>query len=141
MCEIFSCLDIEKITEKIEFLWRGGGQKVEIRQELLAHLLAMGFSVTAIANDGLLGGKVHRNTISNFMKSEVMVKPQDTFSQISDADLNNEVLKVHSNFPSSGYREVKRILESQNPPLKVQRERVRKSLKMVDPVGTAERWT
>ena len=93
---------------------RRGGQNVEIPKDRLAHLLSMGFSVTKIANNGLLGGKVHRNTISNFMKFEGMVMPRKQFSQISDDDLNNEVLKVHSNFPSSGYREVKSILETRN---------------------------
>ena len=119
---------------------RRGGQKVEIDQEKLEHLLSIGFSVTTIANDGLLGAKVHRNTISNFMKTERMVMPRHRFSNISDSDLNDEVLRIHQNFPNSGYREVKSFLESQNPPLKLQRERVRQSLKYVDPVGTAERW-
>ena len=119
---------------------RRGGQRLDINKEHLEYLLGIGFSVSTIAKDGLLGAKIHRNTISAFMSIEGMIMPRQRFSAIPDAELNDIVLDIHKRFPKSGSREVKSFLESQEPRIKVQRERVRNALRTVDPLGTAERF-
>ena len=83
--------------------------------------------MTTITNAKLLGGKVNRNKITNF---EGMVMPRHRFSQVSDADLNNQVLRDTLKFSNSGYREVKSMLG---------RERVSASLNFVVPLGATER--
>ena len=72
-----------------------GGQRLDISKQHLEYLLSLGFTVSAIANNELLGGKLHRNTISKFMAAEGMTMPRQRFSQLSDAELNDVVFDIH----------------------------------------------
>ena len=45
-----------------------GNSYCMIDKELLLHLISLGFSIQNIAREGLLGGKLHHNTIFRFME-------------------------------------------------------------------------
>ena len=77
---------------------RRDGQRLDINKEHLEHMLGIGFSLPTIAKDGLLGAKIHRNTISAFMTVEGMTMPRQRFSTIPDAELNDIVLDIHKRF-------------------------------------------
>ena len=119
---------------------RRGPPRLNIDKGRLEKLLALGVSVREISRKNLLGGKVHRNTLSNFMTFHGMVKPRERFSKIDDEELKDKIKELNSRYPNSGYREMVALLRTQTPPLIVQREKVRKVLALVDPVGTAQRW-
>ena len=60
-------------------------QTLDINKEHLEYLLAIGFSVSTIAKDGLLGAKNHGNTISAFTTVVGMTMPRQRLSAIPDA--------------------------------------------------------
>ena len=119
---------------------KGGRPKVLIDKEKLKALLEMGFNVSEIAAKGLLGCKVHRNTISNFMKAEHMVSPRKRFSTLPDRELSAVIKILSDEHPNSGYREIGALL-ARDPPIVVQMERLNRLLRTVDPVGTQKRWS
>lgn len=119
---------------------RRGAPEVAMDKQNLEHLLSMGFSVRQIASHGLLGEKVHRNTIYMFMKKNNMDSQKNRFSGAPDSVVKEKIIELNKLYPNSGYREMVSLLRSQYPPMIIQRERVRTMLAEVDPVGTANRW-
>ena len=61
-----------------------------------------------------------------------------TFRDISDSDLDEIASDFHHNSPNSGFRSLEGFLRSRG--IRVQRERVRESLRRVDPRGMEERF-
>ena len=64
-----------------------------------------------------------------------------SYSELSDDELDelDELVRgIHSRHPRIGYSLVKGMLEQQN--IKVQRYRLRESIRRTDPVGTSLRW-
>ena len=131
--------DDDRNTESTPRNRRGRPVKGIDRQKLQT-LLNMGFSLTRIADENLLGLSVHRNTILNFMKRNNMGGVRAKFSTISTADLATIIRELSERYPNSGYREIRAMLASRDPPIIVQRKRVQELLKQVDPAGTARRW-
>ena len=84
-----------------------------IDKERLEYLLNAGFSVSKIARDKLLGGKVHRNTISNIIKDEGMELPRQRYATATAEELQEIVLAKHAHFPNSGYRDIQSMLQSE----------------------------
>jgi len=117
-----------------------GNNCYDIDKDYLEHLLSIGCHVTSIARDGMLGSKLHPNTIYKFMKRNGIKSVRDRFTTLSDEELTLLVKDINSKFPNSGIREVKAILKNLTPPVIVQRDRVGKILSTVDPHGAARRW-
>ena len=90
-------------------------------------------------NLGYLGKKVHRNTINKFLKENGLKGKRARYYNGSEVLLKEKVRELHDKFPKSGYREIKSLLQTENPPCIVQREIVRKILVEVDPIGASQR--
>lgn len=88
---------------------------------------------------GLLGFKLHRNTIHNFLKKNGIKGKRSRYTSKNEDQLREDIAKLNKEFPRSGYREMRALLQTSNPPIVVQREKVRLILREVDPVGTLNR--
>ena len=95
---------------------KGGAPKSDINKETLERPLSLGLTVNHIATAGLLGGKVHPNTIHNFMKRNGMQRVRERYSVISDEDLKRVVEELNRQYPNLGSAEVLSLLRSRNPP-------------------------
>ena len=125
--------------EVILQLKRRRGRKTVIDEEKLLSLLALDFNVSDIASKGLLGRKVHRNTIHNFLKKRDL-QVRKKFAPIPNMDLTNLVAKLANEHPNSGYREIRSLLATQTPPVRIQRDCLQSILREVDPAGVTRRW-
>lgn len=117
-----------------------GNRRYDIDIEHLEHLLSLGCSVTSIAKEGLLGAKLHPNTIHTFMKRNGIKSVRARYSDISDEDLQGQIANLNKKFPNSGICQIWSMLKTSSPPIIVQRDRVAKLLHVVDPVGATLRW-
>lgn len=117
-----------------------GNKRYDIDQDHLEHLLSMGCTITTIGKEGLLGTKLHPNTIHNFIRRNQMKSVRERFSNISDEDLREHIQELNRKFPNSGICQVWSMLKTLSPPIIVQRDRVAKLLGEIDPVGVAMRW-
>ena len=82
---------------------RVGRPAASIDAEMLSSPLSMNFTVQEIASKGLLGVKVHRNTIQRFLKKGGK-SVRNKFSRIDDDDLRDMVSDLINHHPNSGYR-------------------------------------
>eukprot|EP00111_Clytia_hemisphaerica_P021598 TCONS_00063515-protein len=117
-----------------------GNNPYDIDITHLKFLLSIGHNVKEIAEKGLLGGSMHRNTLTRFMKDNNIPTPRERYSIISDDDLLILIRKIALDFPNSGIREVTALLRTGNPPHIVQRDRVARLLSFSNPEATARRW-
>ena len=69
--------------------------RFKIDRKKLEQLLSVGFHVRKIANDGLLGRKLHHNTVHNFMAMNHMQPVRQKFSALSDDQLKLEITKIY----------------------------------------------
>ena len=72
----------------------------QINQSRLKNLLDLGFTIRRIASEGLLGFKVHHNTIHRFIRRRNMVSRRESFSQLSDDELRQKISNIHQRFPN-----------------------------------------
>ena len=117
-----------------------GADKYAINKDYLEHLLSIDCTVKEIADRGLLGKKIHPNTIHNFIRKNGMKTIKQRFSQEPDNVIKEKITELHERFPNSGIREIKAMLKNLEPPIIVQRDRIAKLLPQVDPEGAARRW-
>lgn len=121
-----------------------GRLRNDIDIERLDHLISLNFTASQIARDGLLGGRIHRNTIANHLRNRGqqigLSSIRQRYTQISDSELTEHITELNNAFPNSGAQEVLALLRSRDPPIVVQRQRVGTILARIDPVGTARRW-
>ena len=117
-----------------------GADKYAISKDNLEHLLSIGCTVKEIANRGLLGKKIHPNTVHNFIKNNGMKTIKERFSQEPDSVIKEKITELHERFPNSGIREIKAMLQTLEPLMIVQRDTIAKLLPQVDPEGAARRW-
>lgn len=61
------------------------------------------------------------------------------YTDKTDDQLREDIANLNKDFPRSGYREMRALLQTSDPPVVVQREKVRHLLREVDPVGTENR--
>lgn len=115
-----------------------GRNLVDIDMEKFQQLIQLGFTVKKIAEDGLLGGVVHPNTLYKRLKDHD-AQIRKSYSNISDEDLVVKVADYNKEHPNSGALEVQAYLKTQG--LVVQRDRCRAVLARVDGTGTAMRWS
>ena len=103
---------------------KAGNNRYDINRDHLEFLLSIGHSISEIANEGLLGGKIHRNTLIKFMKANDIPLVREQYTTKTDAELKTVLQEINIQFPNSGIREVVAILKSRHPPIIVQRDRV-----------------
>ena len=110
-----------------------------IDKSKLNHLLSCGFTVKTIAREGLLGERIHYNTVHNMMTRNGMASVRKRYTDLSDEILLELTGEINC-FPNSGSREMVAHLRNRNPPIRIQRDRCARFLTQSDPVGTARRW-
>lgn len=110
-----------------------GRPKFVIPEELLEQLLDMHFTCQTIAT--LLG--VSLRTVRRRME-EYGLSVRSCYSAISDEDLDQLVMQLKCNYPSSGYRVIDGILRSQG--YRIQQQRIRSCMQRIDPNGAIIRW-
>lgn len=74
------------------------------------------------------------------MKKSNIPSQQQRYSTMNDANLKVVISRIVERFPNSGIREVVAHLQTQEPPIIVQRDRIGKLLPEINPVGTSMRW-
>ena len=121
-----SCRDVSHV-----FTGNRGRPRYEIPKNHLESLLDLGFSVPLIST--LLN--VSTRTIERRMTG-FGLSIRDRFSSISDANLDLQISQILREFPNIGYSRVTGHLRARG--LKVQRERIRQSMRRVNPEGV---WT
>ncbi|KAJ8925281.1 hypothetical protein NQ315_009109 [Exocentrus adspersus] len=67
------------------------------------------------------------------------LKMHTKYSNISDEDLETSIRQLNKNYPNSGSVMMLSLLRAQG--IEIQRARVRRMLKYIDPVGTERRWS
>ncbi|MGH0144479.1 UNVERIFIED_CONTAM: hypothetical protein FKN15_002908 [Acipenser sinensis] len=102
-----------------------------ISREQINHCISPGFRWQSIAT--CFG--IHRRTLFR-LRHRLRIQPQ-SFAAISNHDLNREIFNILQNTPNAGETYALGSLRGRN--LRVQRWRVRQSIRDVDPVGRAFR--
>ena len=109
-----------------------GRPKFDIPIEQLVYLLDNGFKVTDIASLLCVSEKtIHRRLQDNGMSVH------STYKKLTDEDLDNIVKNILQEFPNSGYKCMRGHLLSRG--YKIQKIRVRESMRRCDPEGTVVR--
>lgn len=132
--EYFDLLDLilattNTVEESIELQLRHHHEEVEKNQ--LVFLMDCGFKVEEMA----LLLSCSKRTVERKLQSHGL--SQRNFTLISDNQLDEVVAQISSNFPSCGEKMMRSRLQCQG--ILVQRERVRQSLRRVDPLGVERR--
>ena len=111
---------------------------LKIDREKLEFLIKEGFSITCIAKNGLLGKKLHRNTVSNAIKRFNIKNGRKKYTTLDDEQLKQIMFRYKNNFPNSGAIEMQSHLQQEG--IILQRDRCRRLLRVIDPDGVASRW-
>ena len=111
-----------------------GRPSLYIPEDQLRFLVENNFTVAAIAE--VFG--CSRWTISRRL-DELNLNISAAYSGISDADLDEVVEGLHTQFPTAGYRTMDGLLRSHG--FRIQRQRIRDSMLRVDEVGVALSWS
>ena len=77
-----------------------------IDKELLLHLISLGFLIQKIAREGLLGRKLHHNTIFRYMERNNILKKRSRYSKINNDALKEKIQEISRNYPNSGILEI-----------------------------------
>ena len=115
-----------------------GNSYCMIDKELLLHLSSLGFLIRRIEREGLLGGKLHHNTIFRFMKRNNIPKKRSRYPETNNNALKEKVREISSSYLNSVILEIVSHLSAANPPLIIQRSRI---LPEIDSVRSSRRWT
>ena len=96
---------------------REAKKRFNIDKGKLNHLLSCEFTVRTIAREGLLGERLHHNTMHNFMTRNDMVSVGERYTDLSDKSLLELSGEISNSFPNSGSREMVAHLRNRNPPI------------------------
>lgn len=99
-----------------------------IPQEIIVYFLDHDFKIPDIAK--MLNVSI--STIKRRLK-EYDISVYETYSQISDDELIDMIKSIQKEFPDAGYNTIRSIVKSKGH--KVQRQRIRHTVKAVDPEG------
>ena len=106
--------------------------KYSITREQLKYLIDLNFSISDLSK--LLG--VSKRTIVR-RQQELELKISNTYSNISDGELDQQVLSILQDLPKTGYRRMVGSLKARG--IRVQEKRVRRSMLRVDMEGLLSR--
>ncbi|XP_014674703.1 PREDICTED: uncharacterized protein LOC106814853 [Priapulus caudatus] len=116
-----------------------GPPRYAIGAEQLTQLRRIGYPLSEVARQGLLT-TTSRTTLYRHIRRHNLPTVRQEYSSISNANLEAQVRNINRQYPNSGSQEVRAHLRGLAHPIIVQRERVRRAVRVVDPVGTASRW-
>jgi len=105
-----------------------GRPRYEIHRQQLEYLVANAFSVREVA--AMIG--VSDRTVKRRL-SEYGIKILDTYSHLSDAELDGAIQQIMTTFSNIGYQSVTGHFQSRGE--RLQDQRVRQSMRRVDPAG------
>lgn len=105
-----------------------GRPSFEIPEELLNYFFDNGFKIPTVAT--MMGVSV--STIKRRMSGYGLSVSQ-TYSNLTDEDLGNAVREIQQEIPDAGYKTIGAVLLSKGH--RLQRRRIRSSVKAVDPDG------
>lgn len=126
---------------RLENVGKKGNSFCDIDKGTLVHLLSLGFSVCHIARNGLLGGKLHPNTVYNFMKRNNIRPQSQRFTEISDEEITTILKELADRYPNSGINEVKAFLKTRDPQILIPEKRFRRIFSAINPEAGTRRWT
>ena len=106
--------------------------KYSITREQLKYLIDLNFSISDLSK--LLG--VSKRTIAR-RQQELELKISNTYSNISDGELDQQVLSILQDLPKTGYRQMVGFLKARG--IRFQEKRVRRSMLRVDMEGVLSR--
>ena len=119
------------ISDRESRLRKRGRPEISISLEQLQYLIEQGFSARDIS---VMFGCSKRTVLRRVKKYNISLR---NYSSITDSELDSIVSEITSLFPRNGEKTISGKLRSHG--LLVQRERVRESLRRVDPSGVRER--
>ena len=112
-----------------------GRPRYGIMYDQLSFLVGENFNTRRIANClGVSFSTVRRRLRDNGIELD------QTYSQISDTDLDQFIRNIRLYFPRIGCRQMRAMLESDHG-LRIQRFKVRMAMRRVDPAGASIRWS
>ena len=132
LCELLACMEnslLYEIRHPVQ-----GRPRLDISDPQLQFLCSNDFSLKDMAH--MLNCSVR--TVQRRLQ-ELGCERRQRYSTLSNADLDQQVMNIHSRHPDSGYRIIEGVLRSEG--VLIQRERVRQSLSRVDPAGAQRRLT
>ncbi|XP_076814819.1 uncharacterized protein LOC143461059 isoform X2 [Clavelina lepadiformis] len=109
-----------------------GRKRIPITQEQIEFLLAQDFNIHEIASTL----NVSKRTVE-YRMNEFDLAVSHKYTILDDEELDEKVFNLTKHFPNSGYKAIQAALKSQG--VCVQRGRLRKSVKKVDPTGVERR--
>ena len=114
---------------------RFGRPRYEITFDQLSFLVGENFNTRRIADClGVSISTVRRRLRDNGIWLD------ESYSPISDAELDQLIIDIRSHFPRIGCRQMRAMLEADHN-IRIQRHRVRMAMRRVDPAGAAIRWS
>ena len=114
---------------------RVGRPRYEITFDQLSFLVGENFNTPRIAEClGVSVSTVRRRLRDNGIWLD------ESYSYISDAQLDQLIINIRSHFPRIGCRQMRAMLEADHN-VRIQRHRVRMAMRRVDPAGAAIRWS
>ncbi len=123
----FDVTELISVVRKLDF--QPGRPKFQIPEETLRFLFDKRFTVKETAS--LLG--VSQRTFERRMRN-FGIRIGDCYSSIDDHDLESIVNNIIRDFPNIGYKRMSALLFSRG--LRIQQNRVRETMRQVDPCGT-----
>ena len=112
-----------------------GRPRYAVTYDQLSFLVGENFSTRRIAN--CLGVSV--STVRRRLRDNGIALNQ-SYSSISDTDLDETIRNIRSHFPRIGCRQMSAMLEADHR-LRIQRFKVRLAMRRVDPAGAFIRWS
>ena len=97
-------------------------------------------TVRGIAKLGLLGKKVHYNTVHDALKKHNIPSGRQRYSTLPNDQIKEVIRQLNHSYPNTGALGMLSHLRSRTPPIIIQRDKCRKLLREVDPSGTTMRW-
>ena len=125
--------DEPRTATRMPVLITPGRPKFHICRDQLVYLIEHNFSAVSIANMF----DISLSTVRRRMREQGLSSTQQ-FASLSDEELDSIVSEIKLSHPQCGYRMVIGHLRSRG--LKILQDRVRTSLRRVDPEGTTVRW-
>ena len=110
-----------------------GRPRYAILEEHILHLVNSGFTCLQISQ--MLG--VSLRTVRRRMEG-FNIRVSDTYSTLSDTELDRLITDIQNDFPNSGYTMMAGHLLARGH--RVQQIRIRESMIRIDPDGVASRW-
>lgn len=105
-----------------------GAPKFKIPEDAFEYYLSHGFTNPQIA----LMLRISESTVKRRLK-EYNLRRNSLFSNLNDDELDSKIIMILNDFPNTGYKRMKGFLVATG--VKVQEDRVRESMRRVDPEG------